>query len=78
MKKLWILAVIVMMMAFVTAVQAEVRAGGLPTITVDKKIKDCDCRMFPSCCAQPVVAPGVPNQLQNQHLLRFRRLLQPQ
>jgi OOP family OmpA-OmpF porin len=51
------LAVIVMMMAFVTAVQAEVRAGGLPSITVDDRINNCDCRMFPSCCAQPVVAP---------------------
>ena len=58
MKKIGILVFIVMMMAFVTAVQAEVRAGGLPAVTVDDKIKDCDCRMFPSCCTSPVVAPA--------------------
>jgi OOP family OmpA-OmpF porin len=57
MKKIGILMFIVMMMAFVTAVQAEVRAGGLPAVTVDDRIKDCDCRMFPSCCPTPVVAP---------------------
>ena len=58
MKKLWMLAIIVMMMAFVTVVQAEVRAGGLPSITVDDRIKDCDCRMFPSCCPKPIVKPA--------------------
>jgi outer membrane protein OmpA-like peptidoglycan-associated protein len=58
MKKIGILMFIVMMMAFVTAVQAEVRAGGLPAVTVDDRIKDCDCRMFPSCCTPPVVAPA--------------------
>ena len=57
MKKIGILVFIVMMTAFVTAVQAEVRAGGLPAVTVDDRIKDCDCRMFPSCCTPPVVAP---------------------
>ena len=58
MKKIGILMFIVMMMAFVTAVQAEVRAGGLPAVTVDDRIKDCDCRMFPYCCTPPVVAPA--------------------
>jgi len=58
MKKIGMLVFIIMMMAFVTAVQAEVRAGGLPSITVDDRINNCDCRMFPSCCAQPVVAPA--------------------
>ena len=83
MKKIGMLVFIIMMMAFVTAVQAEVRAGGLPSlvvddrisdskapasalvragglpsITVDNRINNCDCRMFPSCCAQPIVAPA--------------------
>jgi outer membrane protein OmpA-like peptidoglycan-associated protein len=44
MKKLLILAVIVMMMVFVTAVQAEVRAGGLPVIVVGDSNKDSYCR----------------------------------
>jgi OOP family OmpA-OmpF porin len=30
-----------MMMAVVTAVQAETRAGGLPELVIDKSIKDC-------------------------------------
>ena len=58
MKKIVMLMFIIMMMAFVTTVQAEVRAGGLPAITVDDRIKNCDCRMFPSCCPPPVVAPA--------------------
>jgi len=44
-------------MAIVTAAQAEVRAGGLPPIDVNDSIKDCNCRLFPECCAQPVAAP---------------------
>lgn len=46
------------MMAVVTAVQAEVRAGGLPAITTDDRIKDCSCRLFPQCCPQPIVEPA--------------------
>jgi OOP family OmpA-OmpF porin len=57
MKKIGILAVIIMLMAIVTAAQAEVRAGGLPPIDVNDSIKDCNCRLFPECCAQPVAAP---------------------
>ncbi|PKN37564.1 MAG: hypothetical protein CVU62_07470 [Deltaproteobacteria bacterium HGW-Deltaproteobacteria-2] len=57
MKKIGILAVIIMLMAVVTAAQAEVRAGGLPPIDVNDSIKDCNCRLFPECCAQPVAAP---------------------
>jgi len=57
MRKIGMLVFIIMMIAVVTAVQAEVRAGGLPAVTVDDRIKDCDCRMFPSCCPTPVVAP---------------------
>jgi OOP family OmpA-OmpF porin len=41
MKKIVMLVFIVMIMAFVTAVQAEVRAGGLPALIVDDSIKDC-------------------------------------
>jgi OOP family OmpA-OmpF porin len=40
MKKIGILAVIIMMMAVVTAAQAE-RAGGLPDLVVDSRISDC-------------------------------------
>jgi len=40
MKKLGMLVFIVMMMAVVTAVQAE-RAGGLPDLVVNKNINDC-------------------------------------
>jgi OOP family OmpA-OmpF porin len=41
MKKIGMLAVIIMVMAIVTAVQAETRAGGLPELVVDKNISDC-------------------------------------
>ena len=41
MKKIGILAVIIMLMAVVTAVQAETRAGGLPELVVDQRINDC-------------------------------------
>lgn len=58
MKKIGVLVFIIMMMFVATAVQAEVRAGGLPAITVDDKIKDCNCRLFPECCSQPVAEPA--------------------
>ena len=83
MKKVGILAIIIMMLTVVTAVQAEVRAGGLPALSVDDSIKDsvtlaqadvrpgglpastvderipnCSCKIDPSCCARPVVAPA--------------------
>jgi OOP family OmpA-OmpF porin len=57
MKKMSVLVFIIMMLAVVTAVQAEVRAGGLPAITVDERIPNCSCKIDPSCCAQPVMAP---------------------
>jgi OOP family OmpA-OmpF porin len=41
MKKIGMLVFIIMMMAVVTAVQAEVRAGGLPELVVDSRISDC-------------------------------------
>ncbi|MGP8004910.1 MAG: OmpA family protein [Smithella sp.] len=56
MKKIGVLVFIIMMLTVVTAVQAEVRAGGLPAITVDEKIPNCSCKVDPSCCAQPVMA----------------------
>ena len=40
MKKVGILAVIIMLLAVVTAAQAEVRAGGLPALVVDDRISD--------------------------------------
>jgi OOP family OmpA-OmpF porin len=58
MKKIGMLVFIIMMMTVVTAVQAEVRAGGLPAITTDDRIKDCSCRLFPQCCPQPIVEPA--------------------
>lgn len=57
MKKIGILTIIIMLMALVTAAQAEVRAGGLPELQFDKSIKDCGC---PPCCPEPVVAPPPP------------------
>jgi OOP family OmpA-OmpF porin len=41
MKKIGMLVFIMMLVAFVTAVQAETRAGGLPELVVDKNINDC-------------------------------------
>ena len=58
MKKIGILTVIIMLMAVVTAAQAEVRAGGLPELTIDPAIKTCDCRLFPECCEKPVAEPA--------------------
>jgi OOP family OmpA-OmpF porin len=57
MKKIGVLVFIIMMLTVVTAVQAEVRAGGLPAITVDERVPNCSCKIDPSCCAKPVVAP---------------------
>lgn len=57
MKKIGVLAIIIMLMALATAVQAEVRAGGLPELQIDNSIKDCGC---PPCCPEPAVAPPPP------------------
>jgi OmpA-OmpF porin, OOP family len=57
MKKIVVLLFFVLMMTIVTAAQAEVRAGGLPELTIDSTIKACDCHLFPQCCPQPVVEP---------------------
>jgi OOP family OmpA-OmpF porin len=55
MKKIVMLVVIMMMMAFIAVAQAEVRAGGLPAVSVDDRISDCTCRTDPSECPKPVV-----------------------
>ncbi|MFA5324275.1 MAG: OmpA family protein [Smithella sp.] len=51
MKKLGILSLVVMTMAFVVAVNAEARPGGLSDVNIDSTIKDCSC---PPCCPKPV------------------------
>ncbi|MCX5850234.1 MAG: OmpA family protein [Deltaproteobacteria bacterium] len=56
MKKIGMLVFIIMMMAVVTAVQAEVRAGGLPAVAVDDRINDC------AACADSD-KDGVPDNL---------------
>jgi len=43
MRKIGLLVFVLMMVGFVNAVQADVRAGGLPEITIDSRIKDCKC-----------------------------------
>ena len=58
MKKIIVLAAVLMMMTFMTAVNVYARAGGLPDLTIDPTIKACDCRLFPQCCPQPVVEPA--------------------
>jgi OOP family OmpA-OmpF porin len=58
MKKIIVLAAVLMMMTFMTAVNVYARAGGLPDLTIDPTIKACDCRLFPQCCPQPIVEPA--------------------
>ena len=57
MKKICMLAAVLMMMTFITAVNVYARPGGLPDLTIDPTIKRCDCHLFPQCCQQPVVEP---------------------
>jgi OOP family OmpA-OmpF porin len=57
MKRIGMLVFVIMMMAIVTAAQAALiqegpRAGALPAITVDDRIKECA-----GPCPEPVVAP---------------------
>jgi OmpA-OmpF porin, OOP family len=60
MKKIVMLVIVMMMMTFIAVAQAEVRAGGLPALSVDDRINDCTCRTNPSVCPKPVVVtePG--------------------
>lgn len=62
MKKVFMFSLALMMMVVFVAWHAEAaRPGGLPAVSVDEGIKDCDCRLFPQCCEQPaVVAPPAP------------------
>jgi outer membrane protein OmpA-like peptidoglycan-associated protein len=53
MKKIFTFAAVLMMLAFVTAINAEARSGGLPDIVVDNAIKDCSC---PPCCTEAAPA----------------------
>ena len=55
MKKIGMLVFIIMMMAFVTTVQAEVRAGGLPPLIIDDRISDGKAP-----ATAPVRAGGLP------------------
>lgn len=57
MKRISILAGVLMIMFCVSPVNTEARPGGLPDISVDKTIKECDCKLFPECCAQAAPAP---------------------
>lgn len=50
--------VVVLMMALAAVAIAQSRPGGMPAMSVDPGIKDCDCRLFPECCEQPVAAPA--------------------
>ena len=65
MKKISVLVFVIMMLTFVTAVQAEVRPGGLPPLNENERIPNCTCKTDSSSCAQPVVATSD----------RFRNLL---
>ena len=40
MKKVWLLTIVIMLLAIVTAIRAEVRPGGLPALSVDDRITD--------------------------------------
>jgi len=59
MKKYFVLVFLSVMLSFFTAVNIEARPGALPDISVDRSIKDCDCRIFPQCCPQPVAPEPV-------------------
>jgi len=58
MKKVWMLAIVIMLSAVVTAVQAELRPGGLPPLNQDEGIPNCNCKVDASSCPQPVMAPA--------------------
>jgi len=61
MKKIGVLVFIIMMMTIVTAVQAEVRAGGLPPLVVDDRISDVNAP-----ATAPVRAGGLPPLIENE------------
>lgn len=49
MKRFFTLTAVLMMMAFMTAINVEARSGGMPDLTPDPAIKDCSC---PPCCTE--------------------------
>jgi OOP family OmpA-OmpF porin len=57
MKKFWMLTIVIMLSAVVTAAQAELRPGGLPPLTQDEGIPNCNCKIDASSCPQPAMAP---------------------
>jgi OOP family OmpA-OmpF porin len=57
MKKVWILMIVIMLLAVVTAIQAEVRPGGLPPLNENERIPSCNCKTDASACPQPAAEP---------------------
>jgi len=57
MKKVWMLTIVIMLLAVVTAVQAEVRPGGLPPLNENERIPSCNCKTDASTCPQPAAEP---------------------
>lgn len=61
MKKIFVFTVIVLAFLVTVGTTLGARPGGLPDLAVDEGINDCDCRLFPECCAkQEVVPPPAP------------------
>ena len=59
MKKVWMLTIVIMLLAVVTAIQAEVRPGGLPPLNENERIPSCNCKTDASTCLQPAVEPAM-------------------
>jgi OOP family OmpA-OmpF porin len=59
MKKVWMLMIMIMLLVVVTAVQAEVRPGGLPPLNENERIPSCNCKTDASTCLQPAVEPAM-------------------
>ena len=59
MKKVWMLTIVIMLLAVVTAIQAEVRPGGLPPLNENERIPSCNCKTDASTCPQPAVEPAM-------------------
>ena len=57
MRKVLMLAIVIMLLAVVTAVQAELRPGALPPLNQDEMIPNCNCKTDAASCPQPAMAP---------------------
>jgi len=57
MKKILVFALLLLAFLVTIGTALGARPGGLPDLAVDEGIKDCDCRLFPECCAKQEVAP---------------------